>query len=183
MCTTSGVIDDFSEKYPLAAIGNEWTLSSDRVMGGVSVAAAAAGEHEGKTCVVLSGDVSTANNGGFVQVAVDLSSAEDPMATVDASGWDGLELDVRCPRGEDYNVHLRTPQCTRVFSSFRATFPTTEGGEWGTVRVPFDVFRGNGPGCEGEALDVSQLRRLGLLGIGRDFTAELSVAGVRLYKN
>ena len=131
----------------------------------------------GRRANVLRGRVSTANNGGFVSMGLDLAP---DGALVDARDWDGVELTVRCPRAEEYNVHLRTPDCARVFSSYRASFATA--AEWRAVRVPWAAFRGNGPGAAEVALDVSRLRRISLLGIGREFDAELALADLRFYK-
>lgn len=47
----------------------------------------------GRLSNVLRGDVSLANNGGFIQMATDLDPSH---ATVDASKFDGVELDVQC---------------------------------------------------------------------------------------
>lgn len=170
------VIDDMRAPFPATPFGTEWAKSTDRVMGGVSDASVARESFDGRPCNVLRGRVDTANNGGFVQMGVDLSPDGTP---IDARQWDGLELVARCPRAERYNVHLRTPDCARVFSTYRASFDV--GTEWTTVRVPFASFEGNGPGASEIALDVSRLRRLGLLGLGRDFDADLALASIRFY--
>lgn len=185
-CNVSGVIDDMTETYPVAKCGTEWTKSTDQVMGGVSrgeVFATTITDASGveRKCLLLKGQVSTAYNGGFIQMALDLSNSIPPGTPVDASAFDGLEMDVYCPRGESYNTHLRTPDCLSFPSSYRATFDTT-AREWTTVRVLWSDFEGSGPGAEERPLDTTSLRRLGLLGFGRDFDAELAVAGVRFFK-
>mmetsp|Transcript_31693 Transcript_31693/g.64433 ORF Transcript_31693/g.64433 Transcript_31693/m.64433 type:complete len:134 (+) Transcript_31693:911-1312(+) len=107
-------------------------------------------------------------------------SNEQPegVGTVDCSRFDGVELDVFCPRGETYNVHLRTETCVQAFSAYRASFQT-EARHFSTVRVPWHEFVGHG--VDGVALDPSKLKRIGLLGFGRDFHCELAVAGVRFF--
>lgn len=184
-CNVSGVIDDMNEAYPVAACGTEWTKSTDAVMGGVSRADVSATSLAGsdgveRKCILLKGRVSTAYNGGFIQMALDLSNAIPPGTPVDASAFSGIELDVFCPRGESYNVHLRTPDCLAFPSSYRASFET-KPRDFTTVRLPWSAFEGSGPGAEDRPLDTGNLRRLGVLGFGRNFVAELAVAGVRLY--
>ena len=177
-CAATGVIDDLLAPFPGASCGTAWTSSSDRVMGGVSQATMLRDDDAaGRRANVLRGRVSTANSGGFVSMGLDLAP---DGALVDAREWDGVELTVRCPRAESYNVHLRTPDCARVFSSYRASFATA--AEWRAVRVPWAAFSGNGPGAAEAALDVSRLRRISLLGIGREFDAELALADLRFYK-
>ena len=48
---------------------------------------------DGRLSNVLRGEVSLANNGGFIQMATDL---DVQSATVDASRYEGLEIDVQC---------------------------------------------------------------------------------------
>ncbi len=80
----------------------------------------------------MRGDVSLENNGGFIQIAIDLSP---DGGVVDASAWSGIELDV-FGNGEEYGVHLRTDAMTRPWQSYRQIF--TAYAEWRTVQLPFD---------------------------------------------
>ena len=66
-------------------------------MGGVSKANLAREVFDGRTANVLRGEVSLSNNGGFVQMATDLAPGAGDFArdTVDASRFDGVELDVQ----------------------------------------------------------------------------------------
>jgi hypothetical protein len=75
---------------------------------------------------------------------------------------------------------LKNDACTRQFSSYRGSFEITRG-EWQTVRIPWSVFRGHGPGTEGVSFDASTLRRLGLVAIGREMEVNLALGGVRFY--
>lgn len=105
-CVESGVIDDFSNDFPLTSSGNEWAGFSDRVMGGVSTGSVVREKLEGKDCNLLTGRVSLFNNGGFIQMATELSL--DPETRfVDASEYDGVELDLLCQgdaETETFNV-------------------------------------------------------------------------------
>ena len=82
-----------SESFPKTSSGTEWSGFTDRVMGGLSMATLVRQEVEGKVSNLMTGTVSLANNGGFIQMATDFS--KDPsIATVDASEFDGIEIDV-----------------------------------------------------------------------------------------
>jgi hypothetical protein len=123
---------------------------------------------------VLRGEVSLANKGGFIQMASDLRSNG---ASFDASTWDGLELDV-CGNAELYDIRLRTDQLTRPWQSFRTEIPTMH--EWHTLRIGFETFMAH----KTEAIfDPQQLRRIGVLAIGREFHAVIAVAGLRFYRS
>jgi hypothetical protein len=89
--TMNALIDDLSAPHPSAANGALWEMISDRVMGGVSHGTMTREELRGRPALHMRGKVSLENNGGFVQMALDL----DPHGgMIDASQWSGLELDV-----------------------------------------------------------------------------------------
>ena len=67
------VLDDRSSGDDRAQNGARWRLYTDGVMGGISQANIAFDVVDGRRCLRLSGDVSLENNGGFVQVALDLA--------------------------------------------------------------------------------------------------------------
>ena len=70
---------------------------------GRCVAGALVGAVLGRPCWCLQGEVSLANNGGFVQASLDLSVAR----FLDSGAYRGIELDA-CGNGVRYNVPLRT---------------------------------------------------------------------------
>lgn len=166
------LIDDFAPDDLISTLGTPWRGFSDQVMGGISQETIALTEIDGRRCLRLTGDVRLENNGGFIQMALDLASEG---RTLDASAYDGVLLVAR-GNGESYGVHLRTPGCIRPWQSYRANF--VAGPEWCEIRLPFDRFE---PHRLMEPLDVRHLRRLGLVAIGRAFHADLAVSVVGLY--
>jgi hypothetical protein len=141
-------------------------------MGGLSAGSLARTEWRGRACLRLTGDVSLANDGGFVQAALDLSPGG---GAVDASGWDGIALTVAGPE-EAYNLHLRTTDISRPWQSFRAGF--TVGPEWREVRVPWAGFAAHRTAAR---FDPSRLRRIGIVATGRAFRADVMLADLRFY--
>ena len=63
-------------------------------MGGVSVGNLMREEFAGRKANVLRGKVSLANNGGFIQMATNLATRVNDETSVDASKFEGVELDV-----------------------------------------------------------------------------------------
>lgn len=166
------IIDDLSRDFPKAAIGTRWELLSDRVMGGVSSGRIAREIVSGRKAIRMQGDVSLANNGGFIQMALDL----DPMgAAVDCHAFAGIAIEV-AGNGESYGLHLRSADLTRPWQSFRQVFEARE--DWRELRLPFSGFV---PHRTDALLDLTRIRRLGLVAIGRAFTADLALAAIRLY--
>lgn len=163
------IIDDFTQPHPRAATGTDWEFLSDRVMGGVSGGGLSRETVAGRAALRLTGDVRLDNNGGFVQAALDLAPGG---AAIDARGAVGIALDV-LGAGETYNLHLRTADVTRPWQSYRAAFVAPP--RWTRVDLPFADFT---PHRLEAPLDLSTLRRIGLVAIGRAFRADLAVAWI-----
>jgi len=170
--TLPALVDDMSRPFPEAATGARWEYVADTVMGGVSSGGLARDIVAGRPANRLTGRVSLDNNGGFVQMALDLAADGRP---VDASAWTGVALDV-FGNGETYNLHLRTSAVTRPWQSYRASF--TAQPRWQTVAVAFSDLS---PHRLEAPFDARSLRRIGLVAIGREMTADLAMGGVRFY--
>ena len=164
------IIDDLSREPPNATIGSNWQLVTDQVMGGVSKGTIVRHAVAGRPAIRMRGDVSLENNGGFVQIALDLSP---DVGVVDASDWVGIELDV-FGNGEEYGVHLRTDALTKPWKSYRQSFKAD--AEWRTVQLQFDQFV---PHRTDVLLDTHRLRRIGVVAIGRPFSCDLALGGLR----
>ncbi|SIO46488.1 Complex I intermediate-associated protein 30 (CIA30) [Rhodovulum sp. ES.010] len=146
----------------------DWSFLSDQVMGGVSDGRAAYAE-EGETGFLrLTGDVSTENRGGFLQMRRDIDPPE---------GAEGLVLKVR-GNGERYYVHLRTRGLKMPWQFYQAPFETS--ADWREVRIPFSAFAPKG-GFQRATLRPGTVESLGIAAYGRDHVADVSVAGVGFY--
>jgi hypothetical protein len=120
----------------------------------------------------MRGNVTTENNGGFVQIALSLS--EDDV--FDATDYAGIEIEV-AGNNENYNIHVRTAGLWFPWQSYRFNFEATT--DWQTLRFPFDEIK---PYKTSKQFPQHKLKRIGLVGIGRDFQADLCVASVKLYR-
>ena len=154
-----------------STLGTNWRFVSDTVMGGVSTGNIKVENINGKSCLRNRGNVSTKNNGGFVQMALSLSES----GVFDATDYDGLEIEVT-GNNELYNVHLRTAGLWFPWQSYRASFKATP--EWQRVRIPFTELEAYKTSQE---FPQNELKRVGLLGIGRDFQADLCLGSISFY--
>ncbi|KIZ37936.1 CIA30 family protein, partial [Rhodopseudomonas palustris] len=127
-----------------------WRLVTDAVMGGVSRGSIAEMAIAGRDAVQMCGRVSTENNGGFIQIALDL--APDGGA-IDASGLTGIVLDV-FGTGERYGAHLRSTDLDRPQQSYRQEFVAPS--QWTTIELPFAQFA---PHRTDAPLNIARLRR------------------------
>jgi hypothetical protein len=166
------IIDDRSSNTLAATNGVSWRVISDTVMGGVSSGSFVPAVVEGRDCLRMTGEVSLENNGGFVQASLDLSAA----GLLDAGEYAGIEIEV-FGNGETYNLHLRTEDTRIVWQSYRASFQAQPN--WQSLRLPFASFQ---PHRIDQPLDTRKLRRLGVVAIGREMKADISIARLLLYR-
>ncbi len=164
------VIDDLSRPFPLTPLGTAWEAVTDAVMGGTSSVRLARAVVAGRPALHLTGTVRLDNNGGFVQMALDLAPGG---AAVDASACAGIDLLVH-GNGERYGLHLRTAGLDRPWQSYRHEFTASPG--WRPLRLPFAGFR---PHRTTLPFDPGRLRRIGIVAIGRAFLADLALAELR----
>ena len=169
-----GVIDDLAQVNPLASNGARWQLFTDQVMGGVSEGAMVRTMVAGRAAIRMQGAVCVENNGGFVQIAVDLMP---DGRLLDASAFDGVEIDVS-GNDENYGVHLRTDAVKRPWESYRQGFMAKRS--WQTLRLPFEGFV---PHRLDASLDVRRLRRIGIVAIGRAFAADIAIARLAFFRS
>lgn len=165
------IIDDRRSGNYFATSGDQWRLVTDGVMGGVSDGQLSV-DRENQNCLRLQGDVKLDNNGGFVQAALDLST----YSPQDIEKYAGLMLTVY-GNNEQYNVHLRTRDNWLPWQAYRATF--TAAPEWKELYIPFTEFV---PYRTDKALDVSRLKRIGIVAIGREFRADLCIGRIVFYR-
>jgi len=153
-------------------LGTRWRLVTDDVMGGLSVASLSVEEYKGKRCLRMQGDVSTENNGGFVQIALPLGDGKP----FDASGYTGVEIEVS-GNTESYNIHFRTDSLWFPWQSYRYSFTATP--DWQTYRIPFTELTKYKTFSD---FSRDEIVRIGLVAIGRDFSADVRLASIRFYR-
>lgn len=146
-----------------------WRFFTDAVMGGVSSGRVVFEEEDGQPHAHMTGRVSTANGGGFIQMRLDLASPPPESTT-------GVRLVVR---GNDqrYFVHLRTAGTVLPWHYYQAGFEVTRS--WSEVRLPLDAF------ASGALLRTvprpRSLASVAIVAFGRVHDAEIEVREVGFY--
>ena len=141
----------------------DWSYLADTVMGGVSQG----GARIENGALHLSGTVSTANRGGFIQ-------ARCAVATGFADDVAALRLRVR-GNGERYFVHLRTSRTVLPWQYYQQGFNT--GLDWAEVVLPLADFVASGRMMAG-AVRPGDIRSIGVVAYGRDHQADLWVDAI-----
>lgn len=145
--------------------GYQWRFFTDQVMGGVSTGAVtldADGLH-------LTGTVSTANNGGFIQARAETGAL--------APGTQGLKLRVKGD-GQRYFVHLRSRATVLPWQYYQAAFETD--GTWQEITLPFSAFRASGSLLPLPPKPQS-IRSVAIVAYGRDHEADVRVSEITPY--
>ncbi|MDU8913713.1 CIA30 family protein [Aestuariicoccus sp. MJ-SS9] len=159
------VIETFEEQPE-----SRWRFFTDGVMGGVSTGNVTFVQEDKQTHANMTGNVSTANNGGFIQIRLDLPDG----AVKDAKG---VRLIVR---GNDqrYFVHLRTNGTVLPWHYFQAGFDVTE--VWEEVRLPLNVFERSGRMLRAVPR-AGGLTSVAVVAFGRDHRVDIDVREIGFY--
>jgi hypothetical protein len=151
-----------------AALARRWSVFSDRVMGGVSVANGTMATVQGRHALHLTGSVSLEQNGGFIQAACALG--DPPGSGVNARGFRGVALSV-CGTPGSYFVHLRTADTRAPWQYYGAPLPVS--GEWTHVVLDWGAFT---PASIAAPLDVSRIVRIGIVAAKTAFRANVALS-------
>ena len=145
---------------------NNWAYLADTVMGGVSQGGAefAAG------ALRLTGQVSTKNNGGFIQVRTRIDPRETTKKT-------GIKIKVK-GNGDVYYLHVRNAAARLPWHYYTAKFLTNE--KWKEVIIPFDQFEKSATFMP-KKLNPDTIKTIGLVAYGKDHKADVSIATLELY--
>ena len=145
---------------------NNWAYLADTVMGGVS-----RGNAEfSNGALRLTGQVSTKNNGGFIQVRTRI----DPMETFEKVG---VKIKVK-GNGEVYYLHIRNASARLPWHYYTANFQTSE--KWQDVILSFDDFEKSAT-LMPRNLKAETIKTIGLVAYGKDHYADVTIANLEFY--
>jgi len=167
------LIDDFSSR--VSALGTEWEGFTDRVMGGKSDMQSGITADSGQRFLFLSGKVSLANNGGFIQTRLMLSPEKNGV--FDASRYSGLRITAR-GKGDGYYIFLRMTGNRLPWSFFMAPIPVTDG--WTAIEIPWSRFE---KGDFGSFFDLNpkKLTSIAVVAYKKEFLASIDVSRIAFY--
>ena len=149
-----------------------WQYISDQTMGGISNGQAVLDKDGDMIFARLTGNVSTANNGGFIQIRttfsfVDLINSDKNLL--------GVRLNTK-GNGETYHIFIRTSEDSSYRDFYSATFIADD--KWKKVDLPFTKFKHR---FSNKLLDGNDIRSFGVVAYGRDFFSDVSVSEITFY--
>ena len=149
-----------------------WQYISDQTMGGVSDGQAILDKDGDMIFARLTGNVSTANNGGFIQIRTNFSFVDLINTNKDLKG---VLLNTK-GNGETYHIFIRTSEDRSYRDFYSATFTTNDN--WEIVDLPFSKFKHR---YSNRSLDGNDIRTFGIVAYGRNFFSDVSVSEISFY--
>ena len=149
-----------------------WQYISDQTMGGVSNGQAVLDKEGDMIFARLTGNVSTANNGGFIQIRTNFSFVDLINTNKDLKG---VLLHTK-GNGETYHIFIRTSEDRSYRDFYSATF--TANDNWELVDLPFTKFKHR---YSNRSLNGNDIRTFGIVAYGRDFYSDVYVSEIIFY--
>ena len=149
-----------------------WQYISDQTMGGVSNGQAILDKDNDMIFARLTGNVSTANNGGFIQIRTNFSFVDLININKDLKG---VILNTK-GNGETYHIFIRTSEDRSYRDFYSATF--TANDNWEIVDLPFTKFKHR---YSNKSLNGNDIRTFGIVAYGRNFYSDVSVSEIIFY--
>ena len=149
----------------------KWNFITDQVMGGVSTGKFIVEKVDGEICYRMTGDVSTKNNGGFIQIRAKLSPQ------INTKVYDGVYLKVY-GNEKNYNLHLRTGLTLAPWQYYSYTFTAIKN--WSEIRAPFKQFKKSNF-YQPKSIIGQSIKSVGLVAGFDDFKSDICLSEIGFY--
>ena len=159
-----------AEKKYCENSSTKWCFVTDKVMGGVSEGTLAIKNDEGISYYKMQGNVSTENNGGFIQFRTKIiNHPKDKL-------FKAVKIKVR-GNNEQYAVHLRTKYLFFPWQYYESIFMADN--KWQTIELPLKNFKKSNFYQPSEISSID-INTIGIVAIGRDFQADVDLSFIEL---
>ncbi len=148
-----------------------WAFFTDGVMGGLSEGRAIISNVSGSDCYHMTGNVTTENNGGFIQIRNQLNPS------ISTKEYKGIYLKVY-GNSEDYSIHLRTALTMAPWQYYKFSFKTSN--QWNEIRAPFSDFKKSN-NYQPSELVGQKIKSIGLVAGFKDFQADICLSEIGFY--
>ena len=150
---------------------NRWQFFTDGVMGGRSSGKVTIENFKGKTCYRMTGNVTTENNGGFIQMRVKIKPP------IPANEYTGIYL-IACGNNLKYAIHIRTPYTTLPWQYYNSKFLAKD--QWEKIILPFNNFTKSNF-YQPKQFSYNKIRTIGIVAGFSDFKADICVSEIGFY--
>ncbi len=164
------ILDDLSTPG-ITTQKQNWAFFTDGVMGGLSQGKAIISKVDGVDCYHMTGNVTTENNGGFIQIRNQLKPA------ISTKEYEGIYLKVYGNK-ENYSIHVRTAMTMAPWQYYKFNFDSNK--LWSEIRAPFNEFKRSNA-YQPSGLIGQKIRSIGLVAGFKDFTADICLSEIGFY--
>ena len=147
-----------------------WIYFADNVMGGISEGSSEYVKVASGKAIRLYGEVSTKNNGGFIQVRM-------PYSIDQLEKYKGIKIKMK-GNGDEYFLHLRNRSSRLPWQYYQASFKSEP--TWKEVNIPFEQFKRSSNFMK-SVFDPSSIKTIGIVAYGKDHTADVMVSQLEFY--
>ena len=148
-----------------------WIFITDQVMGGVSTGKFIVEKVDGVMCYRMTGNVSTKNNGGFIQIRAKLNPE------INSKDYEGVYVKVY-GNEKNYNLHLRTGLTLAPWQYYSYTFATIKN--WIEIRAPFEQFKKSNF-YQPKTILGQNIKSVGLVAGFDDFKSDICLSEIGFY--
>ena len=145
-----------------------WEFITDQVMGGISSGNYIFLDENEINFLRMTGEVSLANNGGFIQVRKKIGKNKVIFK--------GINLNAR-GNNSDYYVHIRTNFTLLPWQYYQAKFSVTR--EWEVHHLDLKDFKRSGILLP-RKINPKNIKSLALVAFGREYKVKLDVSDISL---
>ena len=156
--------DKFNQK-------NEWNFITDQVMGGISTGTYNYKKINDDNVIKITGNVSTKNNGGFIQIRRKLNN-------INLTNAKNVRVIAR-GNNEKYFVHLRTTFTILPWQYYQYSFTVKK--DFKNFILPISNFKKSGFLLP-DKINPKNIKSIGIVAFGKDYKAELTVKEINFTK-
>ena len=164
------ILDDLTTPG-ITTQSQNWAFFTDGVMGGLSQGRAIISNIDGIDCYHMTGNVTTENNGGFIQIRNQLKP------TISTREYKGIYLKVY-GNEEEYSIHIRTALTMAPWQYYKFSFETNN--RWNKIKAPFSEFEKSNI-YQPSGLIGQKIKSIGLVAGFKDFVADICLSEIGFY--
>ena len=142
----------------------EWEFITDNVMGGKSTGKIAYIPNDAGVIAVMSGNVTTENNGGFIQIRRKFND-------ISLNGATHIKILAK-GNNQKYFIHLRTRGTILPWQYYQIGFEVED--QYKEYILPIQKFERSGSFLSKE-IDANSIKSVGIVAFGRDHPAEIHI--------
>ena len=151
--------------------GESWSFFTDGVMGGLSEGQAKINNINNIPCYQMTGNVTTENNGGFIQIRALIN----PM--INANKYEGVYIKVY-GNNKRYSLFVRTKLTLAPWQYYSYNFMTKD--TWLKIKAPFKDFKKSNF-YQPKKLSNQNIKSIGLVATFDNFYADVCLAEIGFY--